>query len=260
MKGVQRLIEQMSKSSKRVYPGNVLEPRRVEGAPLWPVTESGWVASDADPLGARGCRTIEDEQHVPAERADVDIGRRFDGTVIAVACHLGEDDTSSHQVAMSAGGSGDERDPHVCRGTLEEMDGNVVGLTVIPMLVGDGVCGLGLSLGQIRRDIDFNSEFFGEFCSAVREVGLGVRPRDKDATIGKEDRLGVVHASDDGAAEFRDTLAMGESWVVKESLQIREVCQSETGNTLLSAVQDEESAIRKGGHASHHTAGRLEDE
>ena len=229
----------------------------METTSLWPVTESGRVTPDADPLGVRGRGAVKDEQHVPAERADVYIRRRCDGTVIAITCHLREEDASSHQVTMGAGGSSDKRDLQVCRGTLEEVDIDVVSLAIIPMRVGDSVRGLSRPVGQIRWDVDFNSEFFREFFAAIRIVGLGVGPRDKDATIREKDCLRVIHASNDGVTESGDTLARGESWVVEESLQIREVCQSETGNTLLSTVQDEESAIRESSHASHHTAGRL---
>jgi len=237
---------------------SVLNPRRVEGKSLGPVAESSRVASDADPLGVRRCGTIKDEQHEPSERADVHVGGRFDGTIVARAGHLGEDDTSPHQVTMGAGGGGHKRDLQVCCGPLEELDVDVVSLTVLPILIYDGERGLGPPVGQIRRDIDFNSEFLGEFFSAIREVGLGVGSRDEDASVMEEDRLGVIHASNNGFAQLGETLTGGKSWVVEESLQIWEVGQSETGDTLLSAIQDEEGTIGEGNHASHHTAGRLE--
>ena len=168
---------------------------------MWPVAESGRVASDLDPLGIRGCGTVKDEQHVPAGGADVDVGRRYDGTVVARACHLGEEDTGSHQVAMGAGGGSNKRDPHVCRGTLEEVDVDVVSLTVLPICLRNGVCGLFVAGGQIRRDVDFNSELLRVYCAAIRVVGLGVGSRDKDTTVIKEDGLGVIHAGNDGGVE-----------------------------------------------------------
>jgi len=198
---------------------------------------------------------------MPTGRGDIDIGRRLNGTVIARARHLGEDDTSSHQVTMGAGGSGEKRDPHVCCRTVEEVDVNVVCLPVLPILIYNGICGLGPPIGQIGRDVDFNSEFLRVFLSdAVLEVVLGVGSRDKDATIVKEDRFRVIHTSNDGFAKLGDTLASGKGRVVEESIQIWIIRQSETSNALLSTVQDEESAIREGNHASHHTAGRLKKE
>jgi len=225
---------------------------------LWPVAEFSRVASDADPLGVRRRGTIKDEQLVPAGRGDVHVGRRFDGAVVARASHLGEDDTSSHQVTMGAGGGGDKRDLQVCCGTLEEVDVDVVSLAVLPILICDGERRLGLPFGQIRRDVDFNPEFLRVFFGAIREVGLGVGSRDKDATVMKEDRLGVVHASNDGLTQLGETLAGGKSWVVEQSLEVWVVRQSETGDTRLSTVQNEESTIGEGNHASHYTAGRLE--
>ena len=68
----------------------------------------------------------------------------------------------------------------------------MVGLTVLPILVNDGVCGLGSSIGQIGRNIDFNPEFLRVFLAAIRQVGLGIGARDKDAAIVEEDRLGVI--------------------------------------------------------------------
>ena len=192
----------------------------MEGGTLWPVAEFCRVTPDADPLGVRGRGTIKDEQHVPAGGRNVDIWRCFDGTVIACARNLGEDDASSHQVAVGAGGSGDKRDPHVCRRTLEEVDVDVVSLAVLPILIHNGVCRLDLPVGQIRRDVDFNSEFFREYFSAVRVVGLGVGSRDKNAAVMKEDRLGVIHTSDDGFVELGETLANGKSRVVEESFQV----------------------------------------
>lgn len=248
-------------SSAKRWRVNVLNSRRVEGSFLWPVAKFGRVSSDADPLGVGGRGTVKDEQHVPTGRGDIDIGRCLNGTVIARARHLGEDDTSSHQVTMGAGGSGEKRDPHICRRTVEEVDVNVVCLPVLPILIYDSVCGLGPSIGQIGREVDFNSEFLRVFLSdAVLEVVLRVGSRDKDATIMKEDRLGVVHTSNDGFSELGDTLASGKGWVIEESIQIWIVGQSETSNALLSTVQDEESAIGEGNHTSHHTAGRLEKE
>lgn len=173
---------------------------------------------------------------MPAGRGDVGVGGRFYGTIIAVACHLGEDDTVSHQVTVGAGGSGDKRDPHVCRGTLEEVDVDMVSLAVLPILVNDRVCGFGPSVGQIGWKIDFNPEFLGEFFTSIREVGLRVGARDEDATIRKEDRLGVIQTSDDGCTKLGETLASGKGWVVDEGIQIWEVCKPEASNALLSTI------------------------
>ena len=159
---------------------------------------------------------------------------------------------------MGAGGGGHKGDLQICSGPLEEVDVDVVSLTVLPILIYDGERGLGPPIGQIRGDVNFNSEFFGEFFAAIREVGLGVGSRDKDATVVEEDRLGVIHASNDGFAQLGETLAGGKSWVVEQSFQVWKVGQSETGDALLSAVQDEEGTIWEGDHAGHHTAGRLE--
>jgi len=230
----------------------------VEGSPLWPVAELSRVTPDADPLGVRRRGTIKDEQHEPTGRADVHIGRRFDGTVVARTGHLGEEDTSSHQVTVGAGGGGHKRDLQVCCGPLEEVDVDMISLTVLPILIYDGERGLGPAVGQIRWDVNFNSEFLGEFFATVREVGLGVGSRDKDAAVMEEDCLGVVHASNNGFAQLGETLTGWKGWVVEQCFQVWKVGQSKTGDTLLSAVQDEESAIREGNHASHHTARRLE--
>ena len=230
----------------------------MEGTSLRPITEFCGVTSNADPLGLRGCGTVKDEQHVPTGRGDVDIWRCLDGTAIARARHLGENDTSSHRVAVRARGSGHKRDLHVCRGTLE-VDVDVVGLAVLPILYCDGVCGLRRPSGQIRRIIDLNSEFLGVFLSdAIRKKGLGVGSRDKDATVVKEDRLGVIHTSNNGRAKLRETLANGLGWVIEESVQVRIVRQSEAGNAFVSTVQDEVSPIGEGNHTGHHTLGRLE--
>ena len=239
---------------------DVLDSRGMEWRSLWPVAEFSRVPSDADPLGVRRRGTIEDEQHVPAGRGDLLIGRGYDGAIVACASHLGDDVASSHRVTMGTGGSGDKRDLQVCCGTLEELDVDVVGLTVLPIRICDGERGLGPPVGQIRWDVDFNPEFLREFFTAIRKVGLGVGSGDKDATVMEEDRLGVVHASDDGFTQFGETLTGGKSWVIEQGLQVREVRQSETGDTLLSTVQDEECTIGESNHAGHHTAGRLEKE
>jgi len=193
-----KIVIQSGYSNAERYGKNILNSRRVEWSSLWPVAELGRVASDADPLGVRGGGAVKDEQHVPTGRGDVGVWGCFDCTIVAAACHLGENDTGSHQVTMGAGGSGDKRDPHVCRGTLEEVDINVVSLAVLPILVNDSVCGLGPSIGQIGRNIDFNSEFLRVFLTVIRQVGLGVGARDKDATVVEEDRLGVIQASNNG--------------------------------------------------------------
>lgn len=146
--------------------------------------------------------TIKDKQHEPTGRADIDVRRCFDCTVIAVARHLGEQDTGTHRVTVSAGDGSNKRNPHICCGTLEEVDADMVSLTVLPIFVDNGVCGLGPSIGQIGWVVDFNSEFLRVFFAAIWEVCLGVGTRDQDAAIGKEDRLGVIHAGNDGCAEF----------------------------------------------------------
>ena len=158
---------------------------------------------------------------------------------------------------MGAGGSGDKRDPHVCRGTLEEVDVDVISLAVLPILINDGVCRLGPSIGQIGWIVDFDSEFLRVFFTAIREIGLGIGARDKDTAIIKEYRFGVVHPSNNGRVELGDALANWKGWIVEESVQIWIVRQAETSDAFLSTVQDEESTIGEGNHASHHTAGRL---
>ena len=100
---IQRGYSGANSSSK-----SILNSRRVEGTSLRPVAELGRIASDANPLRMRGRGTVEDEQLVPTGRTDVDIWRCFDSTVVSRACHLGEDDTSSHQVTMGTGGSGEK--------------------------------------------------------------------------------------------------------------------------------------------------------
>ena len=95
-------------SNTERYGKNILNSGRVERSSLWPVAKLCGVASDADPLGVRGRGAVKDEQHVPTGRGDVGVGRRFDCTVVAATRHLGEDGTSSHQIAMGAGGGGDK--------------------------------------------------------------------------------------------------------------------------------------------------------
>ena len=205
----------------------------------------------------RGRRAIKDEQHVPTRRADVDIGGRCDGTVIASARHMREEDPISHRVAMGARGSSDKGDLHVCRRTLEEVDGNLVGLTILPIRMRDGVCGLGPPISQIGRVVDLDSEFLRVYCNAVDE-SLRVRSGNKDSTVVNENRLGVVHTGDDGRAELGDALIHGKGWIVEESSHVWIARQPEASDALQSTVQDEESAIWKSNHASHHTRGRLE--
>ena len=173
--------ENQEKNAKRGYANtrhqgkDILDSRRVEGRSLWPVAESSRIAPDTDPLGVRRCGTIEDKQHVPSGRADVHVWRRFDSTVIARAGHLGGYETSPHQVTVGAGGGGHKGDLQVCCGPLEELDVDMVSLTILPLFIYDGERGLGPPVGQVRRDVNFNSEFLGEFFTAIREVGLGVR-------------------------------------------------------------------------------------
>ena len=78
------------------------------------------------------------------------------------------------------------------------MDIDLVRLTVLPIRVSDGVCRLGGSIGQIGWIVDFNSEFLGVYFTAICAICLRVGTRDKDTTIVEENRLGVIHAGNDG--------------------------------------------------------------
>ena len=56
----------------------------------------------------------------------------------------------------------------------------------------------------------------------------------------------MVQTSDDGVVQDRNAGANGLCRVVEQRGQVRVGCETETGHTLVGAVDDEEGAVRNG--------------
>ena len=77
-----------------------LETRKGEPRKVRPVTELRGVTSDADPLGDRRGRTIQDEQHVPSWRRNTGVGGRDNAASVATAGEGREDCACSESVSV----------------------------------------------------------------------------------------------------------------------------------------------------------------
>jgi hypothetical protein len=86
-------------------------------------------------------------------------------------------------------------------------------------------------------------------------VGVGpgifwVGARDEDAAVVEEDGFGVVEAVDCGVGHDAEAAVYRLAGVVEDGIVVWKVSESEAGETLHGAVEDNIGTIWKGSHAS----------
>lgn len=228
-------------------PPTTLNPRLIEIRIIGPIPQPGGIAADAHIRRLAGRRPVEHKHLEPARRTDVRVRRRRDGARRARARHGREEDALAHAVAVGARLGAQQGDAEV-RGAAGR-DGDGDGGAVRPVLVCDGVGGLGVAGEEVGRDEDLDAVLLGV------DVVFRVGARDQDAAVLEEDGFGVVEAGDDGVGHDGDALADGLGGVVEEGVEVRGGGEAEARGALVRAVEDQVGPVGEGGDAGHDALG-----
>lgn len=211
------------------------------------------VPSHADPETLSWTGAIEEEDLIPSWGCDVRAWWRGDGAGCAAGCtgagDVKEDGALAHGVAVSRGDGGHHGDADGAEVAGGDVGGdlNALRVGVGPIFLVEGVGWWSLTVQSVGWTKDLDSVFFGVL--AVFRVGAA----DEDSSVGHKGGFGVVHACYACGGHDGHTLVERLAWVVEDCLQVGEVGETETCDTLEGTVDDEVGSVRKSTHAREDT-------
>jgi len=210
-----------------------------------PRAEIRRIPSDTHPLGNAGCaRAVERKHLVPSGRADVRVRRRLHGAAVARAGEGREERALAHGVAVR--GAADAHDGDARDGAGRRVREGVRA-AVSPVRVG-GCHGDGRAHG-VAHEVGGHEDLDAVFLGVARVLGVGAG--DEDAAIVEEDGLRVVHACNGGVGHDGEAVVDGLGGVIEDGVQVGVGGETEAGDTLVGAVDDEVGAVWQGCHAGH---------